>query len=140
MARPGPVARLRARLEARAGPEAAGRLPTHYQLLGSVVLVRWPESLRPEFPFLADALAEELKVATVARFAGPAEGPERRPRMELLHGTATETEVLEDGVRYRLDVAELLYSRGNRTERLRIARGVWPEERVVDLFAGIGYF
>lgn len=140
MARPGPIERLRRTLERSGRAEAARRLPEGYQRLGRVVLVRWPEPLRPEFPFLADELRRELGAATVARFAGPVEGEQRRPRLEILAGTETETEVLEDGVRYRFDAARILYSRGNRTERARMARMPQPSETVADLFAGIGYF
>lgn len=140
MVRPGPVERVRARLAARAGPEAAARLPSRYQRLGRVVVVRWPEALRPEFAWLAEALRAELHAATVLRVAGPVEGPRRLPRTERLAGTETETEVQEDGLRYRFDAARILYARGNNTERARTARLVRPGERVVDLFAGIGYF
>ena len=140
MPRPGPVDRVRARLLAARGPAVARLLPTHYQRLGRVALVRWPEPLRPAFPELAHDLAAELGVATVARIAGPAEGEERTPRLEVLYGTSTETQVLEDGVRFQFDAARILYSRGNRAERARIARAVGSGEVVMDLFAGIGYF
>src|SRR5690348_16652761 len=132
MPRPGPLDRVRRRLANRRGAAWAGRLPTHYQRLGSVVLVRWPESLRPEFSALSEDLARELHAGTVLRVAGPTEGEDRRPSVELLFGTTTETEVLEDGVRFHLDAAALLYSRGNRAERARIAREVRPGEHVMD--------
>ena len=140
MPRPGPVDRIRGRLAARAGPAAAAALPSHYQRLGRVALVRWPEPLRSEFPVLAAELATALGVVTVARIAGPTEGARRTPNVELLYGTETVTEVLEDGIRYRFDAARLLYSRGNRAERARLARLGVPGEAVADLFAGIGYF
>jgi len=140
MPRPGPVERIRARLAERAGLEAARRLPRRYQRLGRVVLVRWPEELRPEFAWLAEALALELHAETVARWTGAVDGPRRLPRLERLRGSSTETEVREDGVAFRLDAARVLYSRGNRTERARMARYGSPGERVADLFAGIGYF
>jgi len=140
MARPGPVERVRRELAGRRGPAWAGRLPDGYQRLGRVVLVRWPEALRPEFPALADRLRTELHAETVLRFAGPAEGEDRVPRVERLAGGSTETEVREDGVRYRFDAARLLYSAGNRAERARMARLPDPSETVADLFAGIGYF
>ncbi len=140
MVRPGPVDRLRARLASRRGPPAAGLLPDGYQRLGRVVLVRWPEALRPEFPALAADLAAELRCATVLRVRGPVEGERRIPSVETLFGSSSETEVLEDGVRFRFDAARLLYSAGNRAERSRLARLPSPTETVVDLFAGIGYF
>jgi tRNA wybutosine-synthesizing protein 2 len=140
MTRPGPIAQLRSRLEERAGPSAAAALPDSYQRLGRVLVVRWPEPLRPHFSFLAEELRVRLGAATVLRIAGPVVGEWRLPRVERLAGSETETELQEDGLRYRFDAARILYSRGNNTERARAGRLVRRGETVVDLFAGIGYF
>src|SRR5580658_1031813 len=112
MPRPGPIARIRSRLRERSGPEVAALLPVHYQRIGRVVLVRWPEALRPEFPWLAEELATAVRSDAVGRLAGPVEGEWRLPRVERLRGTSLETQVLEDGLRYRFDAGSILYSRG----------------------------
>jgi tRNA wybutosine-synthesizing protein 2 len=135
-----PVARVRAVLVRRAGAEVAGHLPDGYVRLGRVVLVRWPELLRPHFPELAAALAAVLRATTVLRVAGPVEGERRTPSVEVLFGTETETEVVEHGIRWRFDAARLMFAAGNRTERDRAGTLVRPGQTVVDLFAGIGYF
>src|SRR5580658_5541966 len=140
MPRPGPIARIREQLLERSGPEAAALLPVHYQRIGRVVLVRWPEALRPEFPWLAAAMARAVRSEAVGRLAGPVEGEWRLPTVEVLLGDSLATRVLEDGLRYAFDAQRILYSRGNNAERARAARLVRPGERVVDLFAGIGYF
>lgn len=108
--------------------------------LGRVVLVRWPETLRPHFPELARELADALGATTVVRPTGPVHGELRTPRVEVLFGTETETEVVEEGVCWRFDAARLMFAAGNGTERARAGRVVRPGETVVDLFAGIGYF
>ena len=41
---------------------------------------------------------------------------------------------------FKLDVAKIMWSKGNTTERQRIAKIVENDEIVVDMFAGIGYF
>ncbi len=135
-----PVERLRAELADRAGPELAAQLPNGYVRLGRVLLVRWPERLRPYFPELASGLAVALRARTVLRAAGPVEGELRTPRVEVLFGGETETEVVEDGVRWRFDAARVMFAAGNRTERARAGHLVQPGQNVVDLFAGIGYF
>jgi tRNA wybutosine-synthesizing protein 2 len=135
-----PVERVRDALRDEAGDAAALALPTGYQLLGHVLVVRWPESLRPQFPFLVDAFRRTLGVRTILRHRGPIEGELRRPRLEALLEGPTETEVLEGGVRWRFDAAQIMFSSGNRTERERAGHLVRPGESVVDLFAGIGYF
>jgi len=104
------------------------------------VLLRLPESLRPEFGRIGRAYQTALGVATVARHRGPTGGERRLPDLEVIAGESTITEVLEHGVRYRFDAARVLFSRGNEIERARAGRLTRPGETVVDLFAGIGYF
>jgi len=135
-----PVERIRDELRAAAGPDLAAQLPTGYQRLGHVLMVRWPESLRPEYPRLAEAFRRTLGVRTILRHAGPIEGEFRTPRVEVLLEGPTETEVVEQGVRWKLDAARIMFAAGNRAERVRAGQLVRPGETVVDLFAGIGYF
>jgi tRNA wybutosine-synthesizing protein 2 len=99
-----------------------------------------PAELEPYFPDIGRYWQEELGVSTVLRVTGPVSGTYRTPRLEVIAGTETETEVVEYGVRFRFDARRLLFARGNRTERHRIRSVVRPGEVVVDLFAGIGYF
>ncbi|MGA7922497.1 MAG: class I SAM-dependent methyltransferase family protein [Thermoplasmata archaeon] len=135
-----PADRVRRRLAVQAGTSLAPSLPDGYQRLGRVLVLRLPDSLRPHFALIGRLWQEELGVATVLRVRGPVVGESREPDMELLAGRETETEVIEFGIRYRLDVARVLFARGNRTERARAGHLIHPGEVVVDLFAGIGYF
>jgi tRNA wybutosine-synthesizing protein 2 len=135
-----PVERVRAELARVAGAELASELPTGYAHLGHVLVVRWPESLRPHYALLARTLADLLRTTTVLRVSGPVEGELRRPRAEVLLGSETETEVVEHGVRFRFDAARVLFAIGNKTERARAGVVTQPGETVIDLFAGIGYF
>jgi tRNA wybutosine-synthesizing protein 2 len=135
-----PAERVRDRLRAAAGPTIAGRMPAGYQRLGRVLLVRLPPALRPFFPLIGSAWQRELGVTTVLVPSGPIEGEYRVPRLERIAGEETRTEVIEQGVRWRFDAAEIMFAAGNRGERARVGRLVRPGETVVDLFAGIGYF
>ncbi len=138
--RTGPVDRLRERARAAWGDEEARALPRRYVRWGQVAIVPLPERLRDRFPDLGGWYADALRVRTVLRPRGPVTGEDRVPDLETIHGGPTETEVLEHGTRYRFDAARLLFSRGNTSERARLAREVRPGEQVIDLFAGIGYF
>jgi tRNA wybutosine-synthesizing protein 2 len=139
-ARPAPAERVRTRVARTAGPATAKALPTGFQRVGSVLLLRLPEHLRPEFGRIGRAYQKELGVATVLRHRGPARGERRLPDVEVIAGGPTVTEVREHGVRYRFDAAHVLFSRGNEVERARAGLLTEPGETVVDLFAGIGYF
>jgi tRNA wybutosine-synthesizing protein 2 len=115
-------------------------MPSGYQRMGGVLLLRLPDRYRPYFRLLGQAWQEELRVSTVLNQAGPIQGEFREPRVEFLAGSETETEVVEHGVRWRFDAARIMFAAGNRTERRRAGFLVRSGETVVDLFAGIGYF
>ena len=135
-----PADRVRDRLRSVAGASAARAMPSGYQRMGRVLLLRLPERYRPYFRLLGRAWQDELGVATVLTRVGPVEGDLRRPRVERIAGTETETEVVEHGVRWRFDAARIMFAAGNRTERRRAGALTRPGETVLDLFAGIGYF
>jgi len=137
---PPPAERVRDRIRQLAGEEVARRLPAGYQRMGRVLLLRLPEGIRPHFRSIGSAWQGELGVATVLVRTGPVAGEFRTPTVETVAGGPTETEVVEHGVRWRFDAARVMFAAGNRTERRRLGGLVRPGERVVDLFAGIGYF
>jgi tRNA wybutosine-synthesizing protein 2 len=67
----------------------------------------------------------------------------RTPRTEVLWGEAGDVCHRENGYVYELDPQKVMFSQGNREEKMRIARLVRESpsaERVADMFAGIGYF
>jgi tRNA wybutosine-synthesizing protein 2 len=109
-----------------------------YQRLGDIVLLH---GNRPK--------AEEVK--EILAWAGPSgilwvrgiEGRERNPVAEVLHGSAGEVCHREHGCSFILDPARVMFAMGNLSERRRVvelALGSGVDERIGDLFAGIGYF
>jgi len=138
--RASPEARVRRRVGIELGEDVARALPVGFQRVGQVVVLRLPERLRPSFPSIGRAYLDALGASAVLRHRGPASGDRRLPSLELLAGGSTEAEVLEHGVRFQLDVARVMFSRGNADERARAGQVTRPGETVVDLFAGIGYF
>ncbi|MEM4781864.1 MAG: class I SAM-dependent methyltransferase family protein, partial [Halalkalicoccus sp.] len=46
----------------------------------------------------------------------------------------------EHGTKYALDLSKVMFSPGNKAERARMGEIVESGERVLDMFAGIGYF
>lgn len=71
---------------------------------------------------------------------GRIKGLKREPQIDVLMGEGTETVHKENHCLFKLDVAQIMWSKGNTTERKRISELVNEGETVVDLFAGIGYF
>ncbi|XP_052229697.1 tRNA wybutosine-synthesizing protein 2 homolog isoform X2 [Dreissena polymorpha] len=64
----------------------------------------------------------------------------RRPSVTLLYGEDGWVEHIDNKIRYSYDVTKCMFSAGNITEKLRIAKFDCSQEVVVDLYAGIGYF
>jgi tRNA wybutosine-synthesizing protein 2 len=89
-----------------------------------------------------DEPQELLNIPRVNRVVklGYINGFQRIPEVELLLGEGTETVHKENHCLFKLDVGRIMWSKGNTTERMRMAQIVDEGEIVVDLFAGIGYF
>ncbi|UTF54332.1 class I SAM-dependent methyltransferase [Natronosalvus rutilus] len=121
--------------------------PGSWAVIGSVILVRVPDDC-PDETELGEALlalhGEADSVLADEGISNEGEGnggTYREPRTRLLAGSSdTETVHVEDGTRYGLDPARVMFSPGNQAERRRMAEVVDPDERVFDMFAGIGYF
>lgn len=86
-----------------------------------------------------EGLCERHNVKTVMSI-DHIQGTKREPVYRILHGNETETVNKENGCLFKLDLARVMWSKGNNNERLRIAKLVTDGETVIDMFAGIGYF
>ncbi len=84
-------------------------------------------------------LSEKHKVKTIIKI-NHIYGTKREPQVEVVFGNETETIHKENKCLFKLDLAKVMWSKGNVNERLRIANLVEDNETVIDMFAGIGYF
>ena len=116
-------------------------LPSAFDVIGDVLLVKVPEELAPYEAEIAQALLETTpRVRTVAHDEGVT-GELRVRALRVLAGDPrTATEHVEHGVRLRVDPATCYFSPRLATERRRVAGLVQPGERVVDLMAGVAPF
>jgi len=79
-------------------------------------------------------------VRAIYRYWG-IEGATRRPKVELLWGSAPGTITYKEyGVKFELDPETLMFCLGNKFERIRTAAMARSWEVVVDMFAGVGQF
>ena len=86
-----------------------------------------------------ESLSKKHNVKTVMKI-DHIQGTKREPVYNILYGNETETVHKENGCLFKLDLAKVMWSKGNNNERLRIAKLVEDGETVIDMFAGIGYF
>jgi len=119
--------------------EELDRAPGSWAVIGSVILVAVGDAPRPEEVGEA-LLAMHGEADTVLAREG-IDGEHREPTVTVLAGEGdTETVHREHGTTYALDLAAVMFSPGNKAERARMGEAVAADERVLDMFAGIGYF
>jgi tRNA wybutosine-synthesizing protein 2 len=79
------------------------------------------------------------KIRSVLRRVAAIAGPYRTPAVELIAGSAeTETVFRENKVVFHLDPMKVMFSVGNKAERVRMSK-LGSSEVVIDMFAGIGH-
>ena len=115
-------------------------LPRKWELVGDVLLLKFHDDLRSHRHELAGIYARVLGAKTVLEERSGISGITRKPDVEVIFGTDSETVHVENSIKYMLDTKELMFSKGNISERLRMAEIDCSGETVVDMFAGIGYF
>ena len=86
-----------------------------------------------------ESLSKKHNVKTIMKI-DHIEGTKREPVFKILYGNDTQTINKENACLFKLDLAKVMWSKGNNNERLRIAKLVEDDETVLDMFAGIGYF
>ncbi|MFC6731322.1 MULTISPECIES: class I SAM-dependent methyltransferase family protein [unclassified Haladaptatus] len=114
--------------------------PTSWAVVGSVVLVKLPDDC-PRPKEVGEALLSLHGEAETVVSRGGISGARREPTGTVIAGSGdTETVHTEHGTKYAVDLSQVMFSPGNQAERVRMGEVVEPDERVFDMFAGIGYF
>jgi len=135
-------------IKLRVDPDLHNKLPTKWKRIGNILVVDLENLADDKKREIAEVYAEELNVKTVIQ-KSKVSGELRKPeKVVLLYGTETITEISEYGIKYRLDLSEIMWSPGNTGWRSALAG---PERvndlysfdkpgTIIDYFAGIGYF
>ncbi|MBI4043734.1 MAG: class I SAM-dependent methyltransferase family protein [Candidatus Diapherotrites archaeon] len=133
---------LREKLASRFSSEMQALLPKGYQRLGHVGIVQLDPLLQPHSTEIGKALLELVPgIQTACMRTGKITGAFRQPPIEWIAGEKnTQVEHHEHGCTFAFDCAKIMWAKGNVSERKRIYASVQPGERVMDFFAGIGYW
>ncbi|RNJ80255.1 MAG: class I SAM-dependent methyltransferase family protein [Nitrosopumilus sp. B06] len=123
-------------------PEENDELIAAFDQIGSIIIVRIPDSLLPKKRIIGKALLDRVKIArSVFYQASPVSGDHRTRNLEIIAGCDdTKTEYKESGCRFLVDVQNAFFSPRLSTERGRIAGLVCDGETMVNMFAGVGMF
>jgi len=117
-------------------------LPSSYQKIGDIVIINSKKELWKYDKQIGQIILKNVpNTRTVCRRTDFITGQFRQPNIKVIAGKKnTETIHKENNISYKLDVAKVMFSKGNLTERKRIIERVKDNERIIDMFAGIGYF
>ncbi len=130
--------KLREALKGKVPDGKLAMVPSSFDIVGDVAIIEIPGELGRWKKDIAKALKGlHPRIAAVCNKTGERSGDYRLQSLELLLGTKTETEHLEYGCRFRVDVRKAYFSGREATERQRIAGMVKPGERVLVMFSGV---
>ena len=113
------------------------KLPKKWELLGDIVVLKMEKNEYEKE--IGEIYGKVLHAKTVV-VDESIEGTTRKPRIRIIYGNDPETVAKENNLSYKMDVSKVMFSSGNKKERMRMKEIVSPDERVLDMFAGIGYF
>ncbi len=118
------------------------QLISAFDQIGSIIIVRIPNSLISKKKIIGETLLEQVKTTKSVFFqSSPVEGDFRTRNLEILAGDdKTETEYKESGCRFIVNVEKAFFSPRLSTERERISNLVNDNETIVNMFGGIGMF
>ncbi|WP_353634883.1 class I SAM-dependent methyltransferase family protein [Halobacterium sp. NMX12-1] len=115
------------------------RAPSSWAVVGTVILADFADCPRPAE--VGDALLDLHNEADTVLARGGIDGEHREPDVSVVAGEGdTETVHTEHGTQYALDLSRVMFAPGNKAERARMGEVTSEAERVLDMFAGVGYF
>ncbi|MBN1323951.1 MAG: class I SAM-dependent methyltransferase family protein [Methanotrichaceae archaeon] len=114
-------------------------LPRGWAILGHTITVKIHPGLEGKRHLIGKALLDIYPRCRCVLWDKGIIGELREPCREVIAGSGSETVHRENGVIFKLDPMRVMFSPGNMAERRRMGL-LGKGERVVDMFAGIGYF
>ena len=137
-----PHTRLEKALTERQGGTLPGKIPTKWEKFSDVAIL--PQNAFSDIGWNPDEslwkiVAESLNVKRLARM-GEVHGEYRNSGVDLLLGEDDWVVRREHGIDFGYNFTQCMWSAGNVTERGRIANTNHEGEKILDLYAGIGYY
>lgn len=121
--------------------EEAGNLKTSFDIIGDIVILEIPEELEDKKREIGKATLEFTKRKSVFMKKSAIHGTTRTRDLELIAGEDNSLTVhKEHGIRLQLNVEEVYFSPRLATERKRVSDSVRDNEKILDMFCGIGPF
>jgi tRNA (guanine37-N1)-methyltransferase len=118
------------------------KLTSSFDVIGSIVILKIPETLVDRRQVIANAIMDNIKSArSVYMQTSPVTGDHRTRKLELIAGDDSPITLYKEyGCRFKVDVEQTYFSPRLSTERFRIASLTSEGEVVTNMFAGVGTF
>lgn len=122
--------------------KAIDMLPSSYDIVGEVILIRIPEKAMNYAQTIGEALLRFHKnIKGVYAIVGETYGEERLPPLKLIAGNNVEKTVyVEYGVKFVVNIGKTYINPSLSFEHYRVAEEVSDGEKILDMFCGIGGF
>ena len=123
-------------------PEDISKLCSAFDIIGSIIILKIPDSLNSKKQIIADTILTNVKSAkSVFAQTSAVQGDYRIRRLEHLAGdNSVITEYKEYGCRFKVDVAKTYFSPRLSTERMRVSKMIKDNEIITNMFAGVGTY
>jgi len=121
--------------------EKANLLPSSYDVIGNIVLIKLPDELLRNKKDIANAILKIHENIETVCLCKPVSGEFRTRDIEIIGGRkSTVTTHKEYGLHFLLDVNKTYFSPRLANERRRISSLVGSGEVIVDMFTGVAPF
>ena len=121
--------------------ELKDMLPTSFDVIGDVVIIKIPDELKEYEREIGRAILRALPSARVVAADRGVKGEYRTRELDVIAGEGgTETIHTEYGIRLKVDPARAYFSPRLANEHRRVAELVSDGEEIIDMFAGVGPF
>ena len=119
-----------------------GRLNKGFDIIGDIAIVKFDGRLskKEKLKAVKEILKRNKNIKNVFEKVGITQGEERVPKLRKLVGETSLTIHRENGFSFYVDVKKVYFSPRMGNERLRIIKKVKNNERVLDMFCGVGPF
>lgn len=123
-------------------PEDISKLYSAFDIIGSIIIIKIPDSLNSKKQIIADTILMNIKSAkSVFAQTSAVQGDYRIRRLEHLAGdNSVITEYKEHGCRFKVDVTKTYFSPRLSTERMRVSKMITDNEIITNMFAGVGTY
>lgn len=133
--------KLQDKLENKLSGRELNDLPHGYQIVGRILLIKLKPKLLKHKKIIGKTILQLFPYIHTVCLIKDIVGIERKPKIEIIAGCKnTQTIHKEHGCQFLIDVSKVMWSQGNKEERIRLTKIIKPNETIVDMFSGIGYF